>query len=299
MKMDPFNDISTFVRAAEAGNFTRAARVLRITPSAVSKSVARLEAELGVRLFHRSPRQITLTGDGETFFDVCRQGMTAIEDARSRLVGEAQPWRGKLRLCVPVSFGQYVVAPALSEWLEAHPGLDVELMLTDRHVDMTAERFDLAVMLGEVPDSRLVARPLPTHRFLTVAAPAYLRKQGVPDMPEALTGHTCLQYEEANSGQFRTWSFSKNGHQHHHFPVGHLASDHVAVLLALAEGGRGILQAPCYVVAPALEAGRLVAVLSDFDSVGAPLSVVFEKSRHASERNRIAVAFLLSLGRWL
>lgn len=297
--MDPFNDISTFVRAAEAGNFTRAARVLRITPSAVSKSVARLEAELGLQLFHRSPRQITLTGDGEAFFDACRQGMTVIEDARSRLSGEAQPWRGKLRLCVPVSFGQYVVAPALSEWLELHPGLEVELILTDRHVDMTAERFDLAVMLGEVPDSRLVARPLPNHRFLTVAAPAYLRRHGVPVMPEALAEHTCLRYEEANSGQFRTWTFTKNRYHHNHFPIGLLASDHVAVLLALAEGGRGILQAPRYVVAPALEAGRLVSVLSEFDSVGAPLSVVFEKARHVSARNRLAVEFLLSLGRWL
>lgn len=297
--MDPFDDISTFVRAAEAGNFTRAARALRITPSAVSKSVARLEAELGVRLFHRSPRQITLTGDGETFFDVCRQGMTAIEDARSTLAGEAKPWRGKLRICVPVSFGQYVVAPALSEWLQTHPGLEVELMLTDRHVDMTAERFDLAVMLGEVPDSRLVARPLPAHRFLTVASPAYLRKNGSPRTPDQLSEHACLRYVMANSGQFRTWTFSQAEQQYSHFPVGALASDHAAVLLALAEGGRGILQAPRYVLASALEAGRLVSVLHDFDSVGAPLSVVFEKARHASARNQLAVAFLLNLGRRL
>ncbi|CAI0882683.1 D-malate degradation protein R [Serratia marcescens] len=294
--MDPFSDISTFVRAAEAGNFTRAARVLRITPSAVSKSVARLEAELGVKLFHRSPRQITLTGDGEVFFDVCRQGMTAIEDARSLLGGRAQPWRGKLRICVPVSFGQCVVAPALSEWLVAHPGLDIELTLTDRHVDMMAERFDLAVMLGEVPDSRLVARALPPHRFQTVAAPVYLQQHGAPSFPGDLGEHACLRYIMANSGQFRTWTFSRSGEAYRHFPVGPLASDHVAVLLALAEGGQGILQAPHYVVAPALAAGRLVTVLNEFDSVGAPLSVVYEKARHASARNRLAVDFLLELG---
>lgn len=297
--MDPFTDINTFVRAAEAGNFTRAARVLRVTPSAVSKSVARLEAELGIQLFHRSPRQITLTGDGEAFFDVCRQGMTAVEDARSRLAGEAQPWRGKLRLCVPVSFGQYVVAPALNEWLAAHPGLDIELTLTDRHVDMTAERFDLAVMLGDVPDSRLVARSLPAHRFLTVAAPTYLEQHGSPSTPGDLGEHACLRYVMANSGQFRTWVFSRGKEQYSHFPIGPLASDHVAVLLALAEGGRGILQAPHYVVAPALAAGRLVAVLTGFDSIGAPLSVVYEKARHASARNRLAVEFLLALGNQL
>ncbi len=294
--MDPFSDVATFVRAAEAGNFTRAARVLRITPSAVSKSVARLEGELGVQLFHRSPRQITLTGDGEAFFDICRQGMTAIEDARSRLAGEAQPWRGKLRLCVPVSFGQYVVAPALSKWLARHPGLDIELTLTDRHVDMTAERFDLAVMLGEVPDSRLVARPLPAHRFMTVAAPDYLQRHGTPASPADLGEHVCLRYVMANSGQFRTWTFLRGGEQYRHFPIGPAASDHAAVLLALAEGGQGILQAPHYVVAPSLAAGRLAAVLLEFDSIGAPLSVVYEKARHASARNRLAVDFLLTLG---
>lgn len=294
--MDPFSDVSTFVRAAEAGNFTRAARVLRITPSAVSKAVARLEGELGVQLFHRSPRRITLTGDGEAFFDACRQGMTAIEDARNRLAGDTQPWRGKLRLCVPVSFGQYVVAPALSEWLAVHPGLDIELTLTDRHVDMTAERFDLAVMLGEVPDSRLVARALPAHRFLTVAAPGYLQQRGAPVNPDDLAGHVCLRYVMANSGQFRTWTFIRGEDQYRHFPVGPAASDHVAVLLALAEGGRGILQAPRYVVAPALAAGRLANVLADFNSIGAPLSVVYEKTRHASARTRRAMEFLLALG---
>jgi len=294
--VDPFNDISTFVRAAEAGNFTRAARVLRLSPSAVSKSIARLEAELGVRLFHRSPRQITLTGDGEAFFEVCRQGMTAIEDARSRLAGQAQPWRGKLRLCVPVSFGQYVVAPALSDWLGEHPGLEVELMLTDRHVDMTAERFDLAVMLGEVPDSRLVARPLAVHRFLTVAAPGYLQRHGTPRTPGDLVNHVCLRYVMANSGQFRVWTFTRDGRQLSHYPEGPLASDHAAVLLALAEGGRGIVQAPYYVVAPALEAGRLVPVLTEFDSVGAPLAVVYEKARQASARTRLVAEFLLGLG---
>ncbi|QXX95831.1 LysR family transcriptional regulator [Serratia marcescens] len=297
--MDPFTDISTFVRAAEAGNFTRAARLLRLSPSAVSKAVARLEAELGVRLFHRSPRQITLTGDGESLFAVCRQGMTDIADARSSLSGASHPWRGKLRLCVPVSFGQYVVAPALSPWLAGHPGLDIELVLTDRHVDMTAERFDLAVMLGEVPDSRLVARPLPAHQFLTVAAPFYLQSRGTPITPADLVSHACLRYMMANSGQFRQWVFARDGQQYSHFPVGPLASDHASTLLALSEGGGGILQAPYYVVASSLTTGRLVPVLADFESVGAPLSVVYEKARQASARTRLAADFLLSLGKGL
>lgn len=294
--MDPFSDISTFVRAAETGNFTRAARVLRLTPSAVSKSVARLEAELGVKLFHRSPRQITLTGDGEFFYAACRQSMSGVEAARSLLSGDAQPWCGKLRLAVPVSFGQYVVAPALGAWLAAHPGLEVELVLTDRHVDMTAERFDLAVMLGEVPDSRLVARALPPHRFVTVAAPSYLRQQGVPRRPEDLSGHRCLRYVMAGSGRFRAWTYTRQGQHYRHVPLGPLASDHAAVLLALAEAGQGILQAPRYVVSAGLEAGRLVPVLDEHACTGAPLAVVYGHARQASARTRLMVEFLLSLG---
>ncbi|RQO36283.1 hypothetical protein DBR37_08145 [Herminiimonas sp. KBW02] len=211
----------------------------------------------------------------------------------------SHPWRGRLRICVPVSFGQYVVAPALSTWLKLYPGLEIELKLTDRHVDMTAERYDLAVMLGEVPDSRLVARALPAHRFLTVAAPAYLQKHGALETPQDLEQHICLRYVMANSGQFRPWTFSRNGQHYSHFPIGPLASDHATVLLALAEGGQGLLQAPYYVVAAALDAGRLLPVLIDYESIGAPLAVVYEKTRQASVRTQLAVEFLLSLGRSL
>ncbi|MGH8816726.1 MAG: LysR substrate-binding domain-containing protein, partial [Achromobacter pestifer] len=117
-----------------------------------------------------------------------------------------------------------------------------------------------------------------------------------PRTPSDLAAHACLRYVMANSGQFRTWTFARDGQSYNHFPVGPLASDHAAALLALAVGGRGILQAPRYVVAPALAAGLLVPVLTDFQSVGAPLSVVYEKARHRSARTRLAVDFLLGLG---
>lgn len=296
MTNPPLGDIQTFVYAAEAGNFTRAAKVLKLTPSAVSKSVARLEAELGVRLFHRSPRQITLTADGETFFGACRAGLATIEDAHHALRGQQVPWQGRLRVSVPVSFGQFVVAPALGSWLARRPGLEVELILTDRRVDMTAERFDLTVVLGEVPDSRLIARALPPHRFLTVASPGYLQRQGMPQSPSELSNHTCLRYIMANTGQVRTWMFERNGQSFRHFPIGPLATDHAAVLLSLAQDGQGIIQAPAYVVAAALAAKRLTRVLADFDSLGAPLHVVYEPSRQPSQRTRDAVDFLLGLG---
>lgn len=296
MKNDPLSDVHTFVIAAEAGNFTRAARLLKLDPSAVSKSVTRLEAKLGVRLFHRSPRQIALTGDGEHFFSACRQGLNTIEDASNALTAQDRPWRGKLRLSAPISFGQYLLAPALSPWLAERPGLDIELILTDRHVDMTAERFDLSVMLGDVPDSRLVARPLPIHRFFTVAAPDYLERNGTPQKPEDLTNHVCLPYLMANSGQFRAWTFEGSGRRFQHFPTGPLATDHAAVLLSMAESGLGIIQAPSYVVDSSLRSGKLVLVLEDFHSQGAPLTIVQDQTRLSSARTNQTIAFLLSLG---
>ncbi|MER2552968.1 MAG: LysR family transcriptional regulator, partial [Thauera sp.] len=148
MTADPFPGIAAFVRAAEARSFTAAARLLGVTPSAISKAVSRLEAELGVRLFNRGRREVALTGDGEDFFRQCRHLVHAAEDARAGLAGGGREARGTLRACVPISFGQFVVGPALSGWLAHHPGVKVELMLTDRYADLGEERLDLAMRLG-------------------------------------------------------------------------------------------------------------------------------------------------------
>lgn len=296
MSPDPFSGIAAFVRAAEARSFTRAGRLLGVTPSAVSKAVSRLETELGVRLFHRSRREVTLTGEGEDFFRQCRDLVHTAEDARARLCGGSDV-RGTLRVCLPVSFAQSVVGPALPAWLAAHPGLKVEMMLTDRYADLAEERLDLALRLGEVPpDLRLVARAMPPHHFVTCAAPDYLACHGTPLRPEDLAGHNCLAYLAANSGAPRLWSFERDGQVQRLRPEGNFVSDQSTLLVHLAEQGSGLVQMPRYLVRQGLDAGRLVPVLADYATLGAPLSVVFPRARQPVRRVQVFADFLIGLG---
>ena len=296
MSSDPFSGIAAFVRAAESRSFTRAGRLLGVTPSAISKAVSRLEAELGVRLFHRSVREIVLTGEGEEFFSQCRDLVHTAEDARASLAsGEGSEVRGTLRVCLPISFGQFVVGLALAPWLARHPALRVELMLTDRYADLAEERLDLAVRLGEVPDSRLVARPMPPHRFVTCASAEYLARRGCPDTPEQLCGHDCLAYIEAATGAPRHWVFLREGQTVHLRPEARFVTDQAALLVQQAEAGLGIVQMPRYVVRAPLESGALQAVLPDYAAPGPPLSIVYAQARHAAPRVRLFVEFLLGL----
>lgn len=296
MTTDPFSGIAAFVRAAESRSFTRAARLLGITPSAISKSVARLETELGVRLFHRSRREMILTGDGEDFFRQSQHLVHAAEDARASLTGGSREAHGKLRACIPISFGEFVLGPALPGWLARYPGVKLELMLTDRHADLGEERLDLAMRLGEIPDSRLVARPMPPHRFVTCAAPAYLAAHGEPRAPADLEGHNCLAYLAASTGAPRPWSFVDAGETKRILPEGNLVTDQAALLVQFAEAGAGIVQVPRYLVRPALQAGRLRPLLGDYASLGPPLSIVYPQTRHPALRVRLFVDFLLALG---
>lgn len=297
MSSDPFSGMAAFVRAAEARSFTRAGRLLGITPSAVSKAVSRLECELGVRLFHRSRREVSLTNEGEDFFRQCRDLVHTAEDARACLTGGGAETRGTLRVCLPVSFGQFVVGPALPGWLSTHSGLKVEMMLTDRHADLAEERLDLALRIGEVPpDLRLVARALPPHRFVTCASPDYLARNGVPADPTALVNHNCLAYLAATTGTARNWTFQDAGQVFRLRPEGNFITDQAALLTHMAEQDCGIIQTPRYLVRESLASGRLVPVLSNYMAYGPPLTVVFPQTRQPARRVQSFVQFLLSLG---
>ena len=174
--MDNLNALQVFVRVAESRSFTLAAERLDLTPSAVSKSVSKLEAELGVKLLHRSTRLVSLTNEGASFFDRCRHILAEIEDAKSALTLSNSVPRGKLRVQMPVGFGRRVVAPALLRFTEQHLGLSVDVELSDRAADLAYEGFDLAIQIGPIPDTRLVARHLCNLSFAAYASPASRRR---------------------------------------------------------------------------------------------------------------------------
>lgn len=294
-KPDPFSGLMAFAAVAETGGFNSAARRLKLTPSAISKAISRLEEELGVTLFRRTTRSVALSDEGRNMFEQVRPLISAAEEAKASVNSARFSPRGKVRISVPVSFGQFVLAPRLDTFYNQYPNLILELVLTDRYPDLIEERFDLAVVLGPVPDSRLVARPLSRHRFLTVASPKYVVTQGQPAQPSELSRYSCLSYLMAASGAPKPWHFENEFGAQSITPFGPIISDHATVLLDAVKQSLGFAHMPEYVVANSLAEGRLLSVLNNFQSFGPPLSVVYPRSSTTPFRVKAAIQFLLSM----
>ena len=251
--LDRVTGMQVFARVAALGSFSAAGRALGLSQTGVTKHVAALEARLGARLLHRTTRRLTLTEAGRTYLDACERILAEIEEAEAAVGAEAVEARGTLRLNVPLSFGVRRIAPALAEFCAAHPALTVELGLNDRRVDLIEEGWDLAVRIGPLADSDLIARPLAPCRLALCAAPAYLSRHGTPRGPEELSGHNCLGYTLSGAGH---WTIDGRAH-----PVsGTLRASNGAALVAAAVEGLGLIYQPTFLVGDALRAGTLVAL---------------------------------------
>jgi DNA-binding transcriptional LysR family regulator len=202
--MESLAGVAAFVRTAQLRSFTAAGRALGLSGSAVAKAVARLEASLGARLLHRTTRSVTLTDDGAVFLAHAQRALAALEDAAS-VVGRATTLRGTLRVDAPVVLGRERLVPALVRWLAAHPHLAVDVRLSDRYTPLIDEGIDVAVRVGPIADSRLVARRLGEQRLALVAAPAYLAARGTPRRPGDLEGHDAVAFRLPTSGRPRPW----------------------------------------------------------------------------------------------
>jgi DNA-binding transcriptional LysR family regulator len=199
MALDRFATLEAFVAVARSGSFARAAEKLGLSRAMVSKHIQALEARLGTRLLNRTTRQVSLTEAGRNFQQRAERLLAELEDAEGDAAQEADTPRGTLRISAPVSFGVTHVAPALAAFLAAHPGLRGDLALNDRVVDVVEEGFDLAVRIGRLPDSMLIARRLAVARLAVIASPGYLSRHGRPTQPDDLAGHNCLTYAYAAS----------------------------------------------------------------------------------------------------
>jgi DNA-binding transcriptional LysR family regulator len=224
----------------------------------VTKHVAALEARLGTRLLHRTTRRLTLTETGRSYLEACERILAEIAEAEALVGAEGVEAHGTLRLNVPLSFGVREIAPALAAFSAAHPALTIELGLNDRRVDLIEEGWDLAVRIGSLADSGLIARRLASSRLVVCAAPAYLDRHGTPRRPEELKGHNCLGYTLSDASG---WRFGDQA-----YPVsGTLRAPNGAALVAAAVAGLGLVYQPTFLVAEALRAGTLVAL-----DLGAP-----------------------------
>lgn len=292
MASDSFHAISVFVKVAEARSFTRAARRLGITPSSASKVLARLEERLGVRLVNRTTRSVSLTADGDAFFERCRQILGELEDAEMAVTGRGARLQGRLRMQMPVAFGRKIVIPLLAQFVKVNKELVVDVELSDRVTDLAEEGLDAVVRIGDVQGSSVIARRLCNLRYVTVASPDYLAEYGEPMTPEDLRRHCCLAYYVPQTNRYRDWRFDLDGRLVSRAVTGTLNINSAEGLLDAAVAGAGIATVSTFVAADAVHAGLLRIVLRQYISPGPAISIVYLSRRHLSLQIRAFVDFL-------
>lgn len=272
--------IGVLAAVVEAGSFVRAAETLGLTQSGVSRAVARLEQRIGIRLFDRSSRLVTLTDEGRRFYEQVAPLLGGIEEAAMMAAGPAAPVQGRLRVNVDPWIARFGLAPKLEEFLSAHPGLSMELVIRDRLGDLVAEGFDAAIRFGEPESTAVTAHKLLETRIITCAAPAYLQKHGKPKHPrDLLKGHECLMYRDPATGQAFPWELQRKGEV---VPVpvnGRVLVNDLATKLAACIAGFGIAQSIELGLDGMLRSGALVQLFPGWAEERYPL-YVFYPSRH-------------------
>jgi DNA-binding transcriptional LysR family regulator len=276
--MSQLEGIEYFVRTVEAGSFAAAARRFGVTPSAVSRQVARLEDDLGVPLLARTTRSLSLTHDGQAFHARCLRVLEELGEARDALARVRKKPAGVLRVDAPVALGRAVFAPRLPEFLERYPDIDVELTLRDQLIDPVVEGSDVLVRIGPPRDSSLIARHLGHSRLVLCGAPSYLRKRGIPNRPADLARHECLSYLRPDGRQ--CWRFRSGEQLLEIVPLGHLQVNDAGVLATHAVAGRGLVMMFDFLVADAIARGELVAVLEPYAPPPWPIHALYPKNRH-------------------
>lgn len=288
--MDSVNGFAVFVQVAETRSFVAAGRLLGVSASAIGKSVARLEEKLGVRLFHRSTRSITLTAEGTLFLERSRRILAEIEAAELELSQSQAAPRGRLRVSLPLVSS--LVLPVLGEFMRAYPAIELDLDFTDRMVDVIEEGFDAVVRTGDPADSRLSARRLGAFQIRLVASPDYLAKRGRPQTPADLRQHTCLHYRFPSSGKLEAWvpGPPSPGEPELQLPQS-MVCNNIETRVCFALQGLGIACLPDFAIREPLADGRLVPLLPELDRTGV-FHVLWPASKHPSPKVRALVDFL-------
>lgn len=287
--MDRFRELSTFVAVAEERAFNAAARRLNISPPAVTRLINALEERLGVRLVSRTTRQVALTEAGVRFHVDAVRILAEMAEAEASAAGAHDAPRGVLRVTAPVEFGQRYIAPILRDFLDAYPAVAASALFVDRVVNLIDEGLDVALRIGELPDSSLSAVRVGSVQRVTVAAPGYLAAHGAPASPEDLTRHRIIHPRPLH--QAPEWAYSAGGRLQVARVVPALEFNTVAASIQAAEAGWGITRALSYQVADAIAAGTLVKVLEDCEDRSMPIHLMHSEGRRAAAKIRTFVDF--------
>ena len=288
--MDRLDAMRAFVRVVELGSFSKVGVELRVKQSTVSKWVAALEERFGVQLIERTSRAQRVTEAGQVFYERARQILASYEDVEAQLMRSSVGLRGRLRVSVPVVFGQLFVASHAADFAAELPELELALIFDDRYVRLVDEGFDVAIRVGTPQDSSLLQRKLASTPRFVVAAPSYLARAGVPTTPQELRGHQCLSH--IGLGARSVWPFVRGGRTIKVSVGGRLAANNSAAVRLMARRGLGVARLASWLVREDLERGDLVALLDDCQQPPAPIHALMPPSRHVHPRVRAFLDFV-------
>jgi LysR family transcriptional regulator, transcriptional activator for dmlA len=289
--MSTDSELGFFCLLVKQGSLAATARELNLTPPAVSRRLSSLEDRLGVRLLNRTTRRISLTSEGEVYFANAKRIMSDIDDMERLVASSRAAPRGLLRVNAPLGFGRSYIGPAISGFSQAYPDVEVQLQLTDRPTSLPDESIDVSVRFGEMPDSRLIAKKIASNRRLLVSSPGYLRATGQPAYPHDLTSHQCIVLRQ-NDAAYGNWRLTRGGRTETVKVHGKLSTNDGEVALNWALDGHGILMRAEWDIAKYLRSGRLVQVLSDYDTPPADIYAVYPERLNLSPKVAVFVDYL-------
>lgn len=290
--MDRIELLQVFVRVAETGSFTRAADRLGLPRASVTTAVQQLETRLGTRLLHRTTRRVGLTPDGEATLERARALVADMDDMEQQFLPARGQVSGRLKVDVPSRIARLLIAPALPDFFERHPAIELELGSTDRAVDLVLEGIDCALRVGPLTSSSLVARPLGHFALINCASPAYLERHGTPCTPADLPEHLAVNYASPTSGRAAPWEWLSDGEIATLRMRSQVAANNAETYIACALAGLGLIQIPAYDVREHLAAGELVEVLPDARAEPLPVQLVYPHRRNLSRRMQAFAGWL-------
>jgi DNA-binding transcriptional LysR family regulator len=288
--MDSLSSLTAFVHAAERHSYVAAARVAGVSPSAIGKAIARLEARLGVRLFNRTTRNISLTEEGSAFYERCKRIIDDLEDAETSIIESRKRPKGRLRVSVPHIVGHHLLMPILPAFVERYPEIELDIDFEDRVADLVTEGLDVVIRSGELADTGLIARRLGEQHFVVCGSPGYFARHTLPTTPADLAGHACIHFKYPTSGRLAHWAFAPPNEKL--ILPRSLTFNNTDAGLQAALDGLGVAHLPVYVAAAHVRAGLLVPALTSYMVAFGSLSLVWPSNRQLSPKVRAFVDFV-------
>jgi DNA-binding transcriptional LysR family regulator len=294
--MDRIDAMQAFIAVADLGGFAPAARKLGLSPSGVTRLIAALEERLGARLLQRTTRSVALTDAGARYLERARRILADVEEAEASIQDERTRPSGRLVVSAPIGFGRLHVSPVMSEYLKRHAEVSGELRLTDRMVNLVEDGVDLAVRIGHLADSSLVARHVGEMRRIVVASPGYLKTHGEPKTPEAVVSHQTIQFGGAAASP--DWRFVRDGNEVRITPEPRLTTNSSDAAIGYAVRGGGLTRVLAYQAADAIKAGQLKILLAKFEPPALPIHIVYPTSRLLSAKVRAFIDLVVEISDW-